>query len=279
MDLVDSHCHIQSIGAFGGEEATRSLWEKAIVVDPDAVIERAHKADVNNLICVGCTLDDSRLATEFVKNRENCWASVGLHPHEAQYYPDTNETKQRLIALARRTKVVAIGECGLDYFYEHSDRDSQLRIFELQLEVALEVDLPLIFHVREAFADFWPVFERYTSNERPLRGVVHSFTDTHANVERALKYGLYIGVNGIATFTKHAAQKEVYRTIPLTSLLLETDAPFLTPAPYRGKICEPSHIRTIAEFLANVRGESLGEVATMTTNNARQLFGVSGHGL
>jgi len=140
--------------------------------------------------------------------------------------------------------------------------------------LALEHNLPVIFHVRDAFDDFWPIFERYYSKDRPIRGVLHSFTDTQANLEKALGYGLYIGVNGIATFTKKPEQQAMYRSIPLASLLLETDAPFLTPVPYRGKICEPYHIRTIAEFLAAQRGEKLEAISEATTSNARRLFGI-----
>src|SRR6185437_15172603 len=131
-----------------------------------------------------------------------------------------------------------------------------------------------IFHVREAFDDFWPVFESYQSGRKPVRGVLHSFTDSQANLERAMRHGLYVGVNGIATFTKNPGQRELYRTMPIEVLLLETDAPFLTPTPDRGKICEPKHVRTTAEFLAELRGESLEALAETTTQNARQLFGI-----
>ena len=132
----------------------------------------------------------------------------------------------------------------------------------------------MIFHVRDAYDDFWPIFESYHSNEKPIRGVLHSFTDTQANLDKAISHGLRVGVNGIATFTKNDAQQQLYRAIPLEVLLLETDAPFLTPVPYRGKICEPYHVRTIAEFLANQRGETVEALAEATTRNAQQLFGM-----
>ncbi len=169
---------------------------------------------------------------------------------------------------------MAVGECGLDYLYENSDRASQLEVLKFQIELAHQHNLPMIFHVRDAFDDFWPVFESYHASDRPVRGVLHSFTDTQANLDRALQHGLYIGVNGIATFTKSVAQQELNRTVPLQNLLLETDAPFLTPVPDRGKICEPYHIRTIAEFLAKARGESVEIIADATTHNARQLFSI-----
>jgi TatD DNase family protein len=134
--------------------------------------------------------------------------------------------------------------------------------------VAKQHSLPLSFHVREAFDDFWPIFESYQG----LRGVLHSFTDSEANLARALDHGLYIGVNGIATFTNNEAQLVIYRTIPQQRLLLETDAPFLTPKPFRGKVCEPKHVMLTAEFLADLRQKSLVELAEATTANAKQLF-------
>lgn len=274
MQLVDTHCHIQSVGAFEGEAMTRSLWEKANDADPDAVVGRAVDANVSRMICVGCNLDDSRLAVDFVKTRENCWASIGIHPHEAEHYVKDAAARKRFADMASAPRVVAVGECGLDYYYEHSDKRSQRALLEFQIELALKHGLPMIFHVRDAFDDFWPIFESYYSKAKPIRGVLHSFTDTQANLEKAIGHGLRVGVNGIATFTKNEAQQQLYRTIPLEVLLLETDAPFLTPVPYRGKICEPYHVRTIAEFLASQRGESVEAIAEATTQNAQQLFGI-----
>ena len=274
MQLTDTHCHIQSAGPFEGEQITHDLWLKAGDSDADAIISRAHDAAVTRLMCVGCNLEDSKLAIDFVKNRENCWASIGIHPHETKRYAEDAALQQAFAVLATSPKVVAVGECGLDYYYEHSDRKSQAAMLRFQIELALQCQLPMIFHVRDAYGDFWPIFESYHSDKRPIRGVLHSFTDTAENLDRALSHGLCIGVNGIATFTKNPTQQELYRTIPLTALLLETDAPFLTPVPYRGKICEPYHIRTIAEFLAGQRGESLEVISEATTHNAQQLFGI-----
>jgi TatD DNase family protein len=137
-----------------------------------------------------------------------------------------------------------------------------------QIEVALEHNLPIIFHVRDAFDDFWPIFEEYDG----IRGVLHSFTDSQENLNIALQKGLFIGVNGIATFTKQPEQLAMFDAIPLEKLMLETDAPFLTPSPLRGKINEPALVRTIGEFIAHRRGLSIHEVATQTTANAHALF-------
>jgi len=264
MDLVDTHCHIHEIV---GSTGVADKWHQAGVTDADKVIADAKAAGVTRLICVGCTLADSELAIDFAVTRENVWASIGIHPHEAQDFLDKNG-QAAFADLAAKPKVIAVGECGLDYFYNHSPKKAQEKALRFQIELALKHDLPMIFHVREAFDDFWPIFDDY----KGIRGVLHSFTDTEANMERAIEKGLYIGVNGIATFTKDPAQIEMYKSIPPKALLLETDAPFLTPAPYRGTICESKHVRVTQKFLAKLRGETVGQLASTTTQNARQLF-------
>lgn len=269
MELVDTHCHIQSAGQTKGERITRELWAEAKGLTADKVVADATAAGVTRLICVGCDLDDSLLAVDFVQKRAACWASVGIHPHEARHYQGGRKLPE-FAALATRPKVVAIGECGLDYYYEHSSKADQLKILEFQIELALAADLPMIFHVREAFDDFWPVFDGYSG----IRGVLHSYTDSAANLAKAMKRGLYVGVNGIATFTKDRAQLDVYRSIPSEKLLLETDAPFLAPRPHRGRTNEPKHVAEVANFLARLRGQRPEELAAATTNNARKLFGI-----
>jgi len=270
MDLVDTHCHIQSAGLSEGERITRELWAKSPELSGEDLIRAAVEAGVTRMVCVGCDLQDSRLAVEFAANHENCWASIGIHPHEAQHYVSGGRKIPEFAALATRTEVIAVGETGLDYYYEHSSRSDQIRILEFQIELALEAGLPMIFHVREAFDDFWPVFDGYEG----VRGVLHSFTDSQENLTKALDRGLHIGVNGIATFTKNPDQLEVYRSVPLNRLLLETDAPFLTPTPYRGKINEPKRLGAVADFLAELRGEDRQKLAEATTANARELFGI-----
>ena len=271
MDLVDTHCHIQSADApSGGEEHTRQLWHQAAGLSGDGMVAAARADGVGRLICVGCTPDDSRLAVDFVAEREGCWAAVGIHPHEARHFAGDTAALKGFAALAERPKVVAVGECGLDFYYEHSPREAQVAVLQAQIELALERGLPLIFHVREAFGEFWPVFDSYQG----VRGVVHSFTDSAENLGKALERGLYIGVNGIATFAKNPEQLAVYRAIPLEKLLLETDAPFLTPVPYRGSVNEPKRVGTIAEYLAELRGIDRETLAAATTSNARGLFGI-----
>lgn len=246
--LVDTHCHIH--------EANYPL-------DIGDVLARAHHAGVNQMICVGTSEQSSREAVAFAKNHEHVYAAIGVHPH------DTKEGYQAIgDILGADAGVVAIGEIGLDYFYTHSPRDLQIAALEYQLDLAQRHQLPVIFHVREAFDDFWPVFDNFSG----LRGVLHSFTDIQANADKAFERGLYIGVNGISTFTKDETQRAMFASLPLERLLLETDAPFLTPAPYRGTVNEPAFVRNIAEHHASVRTIDLAMVAEATTANARALF-------
>jgi len=266
MQFVDTHCHIQSVGLTEGERSTRELWAKAPGLTGDDVVAHAVADDVTTMICVGCDIADSELAIDFVRERTGCYASIGIHPHEAALNVDRIE---EFAALATQSKVVAIGECGLDYFYEHSPREQQIVVLKAQLDIAVQAGLPVIFHVREAFADFWPIFDAYAGK---IRGVLHSFTDSQTNLDEAVKRGLYIGVNGIATFAKEPKQLSVYQSIPDDHLLLETDAPFLTPVPFRGKINEPKQIRTVADFLSQLRDQDLTQVAEVTTRNAKALF-------
>ncbi len=268
-ELVDTHCHIQSIGQDAGESVTRELWSKAPDLTADKAVACALEQGVTRLICVGCDTDDSRLAVEFVQKRDGCWASIGIHPHEARHHL-SGEALSNFAALALRPKVVAVGECGLDFHYHHSPRADQIKSLEFQLDLARTAELPVIFHVREAFGDFWPVFNNFPG----IRGVLHSYTDSAANLAKGLELGLYIGVNGIATFTKDAAQREMYKSIPSDRLLLETDAPFLAPQPHRGKVNEPARVAVVADFLAVLRYESREGLAAATTANARKLFGI-----
>lgn len=246
--LVDTHCHIH--------DANYPL-------DIGDVLKRAHHAGVNQMVCVGTSEQSSQRALDFAKNHEHLYAAIGVHPHD---------TKEGYAAigqlLAAAEKPVAIGEIGLDYFYTHSPRELQIKALETQLDLARQYDLPVIFHVREAFDDFWPIFDNFPG----LRGVLHSFTDTQLNVDQALARDLLIGVNGISTFTKDEAQRAMFADLPLDRVLLETDAPFLTPAPYRGTVNEPAFVRNVAEFHAHIRNVDLDTVAEATSANARALF-------
>lgn len=237
------------------------------MVDPVLAIKNANEFGVTKLICVGCDENDSQLAVDFANQHKNVWASIGLHPHDAKM---GQAAFDKLTILAKSPKVVAIGECGLDYFYNHSTKEDQEKALIFQIKLALANNLPIIFHVRDAFEDFWPIFDKFSA----IRGIIHSFTASDKQLNEALERGLCIGLNGIMTFTKDRSQLETARKVPLENLILETDAPFLTPKPLRGKVNEPKNVVLTAEFLAQLRAENLGDLATASTANAEKLFGI-----
>lgn len=279
MTLVDTHCHIHEATLEGkselskDEEITRAKWIKAGSPTPEDIIERAKKAGVNQLICVGTSAQDSKLAVNFVSNKLDCFASIGIHPHESDRHLDYDFDE--FFKLATQPKVVSVGEIGLDYFYEHSKKSAQKQILINQLKVAQKNDLPVIFHVRgskdtphDAFDDLFAILADF----KGLRGVVHSFTADSATLDKILALGLYIGLNGIMTFTKDPSQLVMAKQVPRDRLVIETDSPYLTPHPHRGKICEPMYLRDTAVFLADLRDEDLDDFAQYTTSNAKELF-------
>lgn len=271
IELVDTHCHMhEATFQLQDDSETKARWLRANKPDPDEMLRTAAEVGVTRVICVGTTLEDSELAIAFAAERPGVWASIGLHPHEASTYAARPELLERFAGLAAQPKVVAIGEAGLDYYYEHSPKAAQQTVLRHQLQVAQAHKLPLIFHIRDAFEDFWKIFDDYPG----LRGVVHSFTATTHELGQALERGLYVGLNGIMTFTKDERQLEAARQAPLERIVVETDAPFLTPVPFRGTICESRHVRVTAEFLAKLRNEELAEFARATTRNARSLFNI-----
>jgi TatD DNase family protein len=245
--LIDTHCHIH---------------DSSYPLDRDEVLKRAHDAGVGKIICVGTSEKSTAEAVEFAAQNDGVFATAGVHPHD---------TKDGWMGVEKYAKnVIAVGEIGLDYFYTHSPKNTQIEALEWQIDMALRYNLPIVFHVREAFDDFWPVFDNFHG----IRGVLHSFTDTKENMDRGLANGLFIGMNGISTFTKDSGQREMFASIPLNRLLLETDAPYLTPAPFRGKVNEPAFVRNIAEHHAQIRDVSLDEIVATTAANANALFAV-----
>lgn len=248
--FVDTHCHIH--------EADYTLP----IAD---VLARAHEAGVEKMLCVGTSNASSIAAVDFATTHNEAYATVGSHPHDAT---DGYAEVEKLVK-ERRTDITAIGEIGLDYFYNNSPRDVQIKAFEAQLQLAFDAKLPVIFHVRDAFEDFWPIFHNFSG----MKGVLHSFTDTEETLEKALSENLYIGVNGISTFAKD--KQAMWDAIPLEKMLLETDAPFLTPVPFRGKVNEPAFVRNIAEYHAKRRGVELSELALFTSENATKLFSLT----
>ncbi len=242
--LIDTHCHIH---------------EHDFPLEIGGVIERASDAGVGTYVCVGTSIDSSAQAIAFADTHQGAFASIGVHPHDTKDGYDISQF------IGSSNKLIAVGEIGLDYFYEHSSKEVQKEALEAQLDVAEAANLPVIFHVRDAFDDFWPILDQYDG----ITGILHSFTDSEANMYEGIRRGLYIGVNGISTFTKDPAQQAMFDAIPLDRFVLETDAPFLTPHPFRGKVNEPAFVRDIAAYHAARRGISLEEFADVTTANAR----------
>lgn len=257
MNLVDSHCHPH--------------FDK--FTDPDQLLDDATAVGVKQVIAVGTTIADSQQAIDFAKNHDNVWATAGVHPHDAKAFTQglQGQSLQELLALP---KVVAVGEIGLDYYKNYTPKADQVEAFRKQLEIGLIANLPFVFHVREAFDDFIKIIDEYVASGSQIQGVVHSFSAHKTELDQVLARNLYIGLNGIMTFTKDKAQLVAAKHVPINRLLLETDAPFLAPKSRRGHICEPKDILEIAEFLAELRNEKLEYLAEATTINAQELFGI-----
>lgn len=253
MEFTDSHCHLQ----FG------KYFPRA-----EEIIAGATKNGVSRMICVGTTLEDSEKAARLASRYDYIWATAGVHPHDAESFNNDPKSQEKLIGLLKNPEVVAVGETGLDYYRMHSEKAAQKNALVKQLEAALLEKMPVIFHVRDAWDDFWPIFDEHSD----IRGVVHSFSAGQKELDGIIERGLFVGLNGIMTFTQDESQLEVAKSVPLDKLLLETDAPFLTPKPYRGKVCEPKHVKNVAEFLAELRGEELEQLVRATTANTQKLF-------
>jgi len=258
--LVDTHAHIHI------EEFKNDLHE---------ILENSLNNSVKKIITIGTDEIDSRDALEFCykhnDSKVDIFASAGIHPHEADRGEDSLLTlKELVIDGGYSDKLVAIGECGLDYYRNNSDKISQTKALEFQLQLVQDSGLPAIFHVRDAWDDFFAIL----NNFKNIRGVIHSFTGTLREVELASKNNLYFGINGIMTFTKMPEQLDAVKNIPKDKLLLETDCPYLSPEPLRGKRNQPANIKIIAEFIAKLRNEKLDEISESTTTNAKTLFGL-----
>ncbi|MGE5220639.1 MAG: TatD family hydrolase [Chloroflexota bacterium] len=253
--LIDSHAHIQG-KEYAGETAD--------------VIARAHEAGVEKIIAVGGAGDMSSNteAVALAARFENVYATVGMHPHDAKDVTDTQ--LHQLENLTSHPKIVAVGETGLDYYYSHSPHDIQRRVFARFIHLARETNLPIVVHERDAAQDAVVLLRSEGAGE--LRGVIHCFTGSYEAACGYLDLGFYLSFTGIITFKNAQALREVVRRMPLERILVETDSPFLTPVPHRGKRNEPAYVRQVAETIATVKGVTFDEVAILTTNNTRTLF-------
>ncbi|HHX73688.1 MAG TPA: TatD family hydrolase [Firmicutes bacterium] len=253
MNLTDSHAHLTD-GRFREDYAQ--------------VLERARAAGVTTIINVGYDLASSAAACELAAKTEGLYAAVGIHPHEASCY--TEETARRLRELATHPKVVALGEIGLDYYYNHSPRHVQQDVFRKQLRLARELCLPVIIHDRDAHGDIYRILCAEKAQE--IGGVMHCFSGDTNFAVNCLQLGFYLSLAGPVTFKNAGELPAVARMVPPERLLIETDAPYLAPVPYRGKRNEPAFVRLVAEKIAALRGMEPGEVAELTSRNARAVF-------
>jgi TatD DNase family protein len=259
MDLIDSHAHIDF---------------PQFADDRDAVLQRAREAGVQNLLAIGTGPGPEKLdaALPYAEQYDWIYSSIGIHPHEAKQA--TQMHFDELARLARHAKVVAWGEIGLDYFYDHSPRDVQADVFRTQMELARAAKLPIIIHCRDAWDDCLALVEQHWK-PTGLGGILHCFTSTLDHAKRGLDVGFLISFAGNSTYPKAQAIRDVAKEIPLDRVLIETDAPFLAPQPYRGKRNEPAYVAEVAKTLANVRNLAPEEIAATTASNFRRFFGIA----
>jgi TatD DNase family protein len=255
MQLIDTHCHLD--------------WN-SFDADREAVIDRAAQAGVTRMITIGVDGPSSRRAIEIADQYAAVYAAVGVHPNDCAEFDAA--TLADIRALAQHPKVVAIGEIGLDYYWHKVDHDVQARVFRAQLELAAELRKPVIIHSREAASDVLTILEEFTKHA-VCTGTLHSYFDDLVIAQRAFAIGFYIGVTGPITFKKAEREREIVKRVPLDRILIETDAPFLTPVPHRGERNEPAFVSHTTEMIAKVRGQAIEEVARQTTHNAEKLFG------
>ena len=254
MEWIDTHCHLD---------------EDAFTQDCAESISRAVDAGVVAMVAVGITLQSCRRVIELADRFPAVFATVGLHPN----YVSTAGPQDwdQIVALAKSPKVVGLGETGLDQYWDHSPLDLQVEYFDRHLELSRNLGLPFVVHCRDAEADVVAQLRRH-AQQGPLNGVMHSFCGSSETAAACLEMGMYLSIGGMVTFKKNETLRQVAATIPTDRLLIETDAPYLAPTPFRGKRNEPAHVRLTAACLAEIRGVTKEEIAGATTANARQLF-------
>lgn len=252
--FTDSHCHLNY---------------KGLVEDQQAVLERARSAGVSTMLNISTRQSEWDEVIGLAEVEPDVWASVGIHPHEADSHPDVQTAT--LVERAAHPRVVGIGESGLDYYYDHSDRERQRASFRAHIAAARETGLPIIVHTREAESDTYAILAD-EMGKGAYSGVIHCFTASQDFADKALGLGLYVSISGIVTFKNAKELQSSAKMIPSDHLLIETDAPFLAPVPHRGRPCEPAFVADTARFLAGLRGEEVEALAERTTANFRKLF-------
>jgi TatD DNase family protein len=252
--LVDSHCHLNYPGLIDRQAA---------------VLDSARDRGVGAFLNISTRQSEWGDILATAEAHGDVWASIGVHPHEADSHPDLGAAA--LVEAASNPRVVGIGECGLDYFYDKSDRAAQRERFLAHIDAARQTGLPLIIHTRDAEEDTAEILTDAV-REGGVAGVLHCFTSSEKLARQALEIGFYISLSGIVTFKNARDLQETARQIPLDRLLVETDSPFLAPVPNRGKTCEPAFVADTASFVAELRGEGLDKLSEATTDNFYRLF-------
>ena len=253
--LVDSHCHLNYEG---------------LIEDQPGVLARAREAGVGAFLNISTRQSEWQAVVATAEREPDVWASIGIHPHEAEQHADLGEVA--LLEAAAHPKVVGIGESGLDYYYDKSDRAVQQALFRMHIGVARETGLPVIIHTRDADHDTAAILAD-EMGKGAFPALIHCFTASAGFARKVLDLGLSVSISGIVTFKNAAELQEIAKELPADRLLVETDSPFLAPVPHRGKPCEPAFVRNTARFLADLRGEPFEQLAETTTNNFHRLFG------
>ena len=252
MQIVDSHCHINF---------------DDLADDIPGVLAAANENDVTSMLCVSVTMEDYPEVLSLAESHPNIYASVGVHPNVTE---GEDPTVEKLVSLAQNEQVVAIGETGLDYFRSEGDLAWQHERFHRHIEAARQADKPLIIHTREAAEDTMKTLKEHRAEEPG--GVIHCFTEDWEIAKKALDLGFYISFSGILTFKSAKKIQDAAKKVPLDRILVETDSPYLAPVPFRGKTNQPAYTRHVAEFLAELRGLPVEEIAARTTDNFYRLF-------
>jgi TatD DNase family protein len=253
--FTDSHCHLNY---------------KGLIEDQAGVLDRARAAGVETMLNISTRASEWDAVIGVAEREPDVWASVGIHPHEADTHADVQTAT--LVERAAHPRVVAIGESGLDFFYDHSDRDRQRESFRAHIAAARETGLPIIVHTRDAEEDTHAILAE-EMGKGAFAGVIHCFTGSADFAAKALDLGFFISLSGIVTFKNAKDLQETAKTIPQERLLIETDSPFLAPVPHRGRPCEPAFVADTARFLAALRDETVDDLARRTTANFHTLFG------
>lgn len=268
MKLIDTHCHINTIIK---KNFDTPLPDNFIEL-AQPIIQQAHSAGVTKIINVGTSLPESLNCVQLAKAFSNCYATLGIHPNDVKSgWQEELETFKKLLEDSSN-KIVGIGEIGLDYHYPDFNKNLQYDAFKGQIELALEYNLPIVIHTRDAQQEVLDVLEQYKGNK--LRGIIHCFSEDQAFADRAIALNFVLGIGGTLTYPKNESLRTIFKSVCLESIVLETDAPFLPPQAIRGKQNSPAQIKTIAEFLAALRNQPITAIAEQTTKNAEKLFGI-----